>query len=243
MEKGTWQEILLRAQRTWSLSRIESRDTKLEVGKLLHSYLLERLREADTLTHTERIESRCTRQLAVIEAAKALSISRYWVNDLIRVSLVPLLLSNNGDMGHLSYGTIRSFCPLIEPKEGTKIRPGNEHTREEWVVREPVDLHRSLFQRAVTEQWTVDVVRKKVSESKPINRIVNKGSHVVGYTNMADSTITNNPVATLKSSISHATPKDAIDTLLPIIQASSDPIAVAERLLEIVRQSSRRITL
>jgi hypothetical protein len=70
----------------WSASRLRHRDALLEVGRLLHEYVLARLREGDGLNEADRYTARAVRKVAVEDAGAALGVTRQRVNALISVS-------------------------------------------------------------------------------------------------------------------------------------------------------------
>lgn len=176
----TWVRIIDEACNLWLSARKEWRDIKLEVGGMVHSYIVARLREeADSLNEAERRQLGVSRNALIADAARRLSTTSREVGFLIRSYQVVELLSDGGKIGSLSWTALLLFNKLVERVPGRALRytgsrtSGKERDRrtgelkdtvlpsekERWRIAGPTKKNVELFQRAVSEGWDTDEVR------------------------------------------------------------------------------------
>lgn len=168
---STSEELLEEIVAIWQQAKLNSRDASLEVGRRLHCFVKERLREGDGLTNHTRRQRRCFRARAVECAAERLGLTRIRVSWLIGTSMAADLLSG-GNIGELGWGTISAFVRFIKRHAGSRRiwdekinRPNGPllSETEEWGIRpEFADQARELFQTAVRDKWTRDETLKRL---------------------------------------------------------------------------------
>jgi hypothetical protein len=156
----------------WSASRLRHRDALLEVGRLLHEYVLARLREGDGLNEADRYTARAVRKVAVEDAGAALGVTRQRVNALISVSqAVACLLGPEPDLGSLPWHAVRPFSLLVTRARARRtrrargeggVRGGSNppvpmpegSSRETWAVRPGLEESApALLRRAAAGGW------------------------------------------------------------------------------------------
>lgn len=168
--------ILERAATAWRNVRRHYRDGCLRVGGMLQEFIAARVREGDGKPEATRLERRLTREWAVKDASSRLGMRTGTCHELVRVAMAVRVLSEDGEVGRLSYQTLRKLAVLVERvqpvcrgivPEGDSVLPSEG---EEWRAKEPAGQAVRLFRRAVEEGWNV---RRVVEELRkiPVRRI------------------------------------------------------------------------
>lgn len=227
--------MLDRIRTDWLASRAASRDAKLQTGKALLAYLLACRRHADSLPEARR--GPYARQMLLADIARALNLSCPTVNELIRTAAAVEALSAGGDVGSLSYTSLRWFRLAIERRRGPVRRREDWRAgaiqdgllapsqREEWTVRDERFI--GLFRRAVAESWGSDRVREELR---------GKTKTMPTAYRFADEDVEERrSEVQLRRAVASASPRDAAELLLDVVCSSSAPLAVAEHLLRLVR--------
>ena len=244
-----WQESLSKAQLLWSAAGEQWRDIKIEVGGLLYDYMIERLRvDADPYCEDTRRKRRCTRRLILHDAKAALKVRRTClVGELMSVSQVVALLSDGGNVGTMTYSTLRLFVTLIQRPEG-RVRLRREESgvnrlepskREIYFVRDPAEKWIALFRRAVAESWGHDEVRSAIPAA-PIYRNRHIGTQRSGHDPRHEASAEERSnLDRLKSVAKAGTPTDVAALLYEVARVAPNPVEVAERLLQIAHKAER----
>lgn len=154
------------AHALWSSSRKAHRDARVSVGRLLHEFILVNLRKHDALGEGQRRAHGATRRVLVGQATERLGLDDSTVNDLIRTAMTVDLLSDGGELGDLSYSSIRAFRLVVARKThaGTTVSRVSASGRddsaalpssvEEWQVKPTAAaVAVETFRRAVAESW------------------------------------------------------------------------------------------
>lgn len=167
-------DLLTRAVELWTSTRRQYRDGLLEVGQLLHEFILSRLIEGDGKNEAQRALIGSCRRRAVRDAAVTLSTSVYRINELVRVAAVVDLLSD-GDCGGLSYSAIREFQRVIrrvgkgkETRRNLRDSTWESSSRETWEVwPELAKEAPDLFRRSVDGKWKTNNIVDALNEMIP----------------------------------------------------------------------------
>lgn len=158
-------ELLERIDTLWAQTRTQYRDRMLRIGKMLHEYVLLRLKEGDLLGCVERARKGITRSCIVETLASRLNTGAPKINEVIRAAMGVELLSKDGNIGDLSYSCFRYLYLIIErkyiPREQIHRRVGNvtpgaipPSSREQWRIRPGMEQKaRALFAKAVEGSW------------------------------------------------------------------------------------------
>jgi hypothetical protein len=125
--------LLDNATAVWANDRSSHRERQLEVGSILHEFVLARLREG----YTRKPDTRTLRGDAVSCAADRLGINVWRINTLIQVWHVVQLLAEGVDLSNLSWASLRLFrmgvCRLAYDRHDRNPDPTH---REVWVRSE-----------------------------------------------------------------------------------------------------------
>lgn len=236
-------ELLEKAQATYYHGSRAYRDTLLETGRLLHEFVVARLREGDGVSPKKRIEAGITHEGCIKEAVRALKANTERIRKYIGTSQVVSLLSEGGEVGSLSFESLAHFRVLIKRNCGindsikspgcNSAAPVSEASK--WIIRkEVIDVAASLFQKAVKEGWNrqkaYDETRQAVSRSNDgrLNpRKLNFGNRVIPDRLLVQPTA---PVELAKAS-----PKDAAEALFKVVEKSPVSWQVAQHLMDMLR--------
>jgi predicted fused transcriptional regulator/phosphomethylpyrimidine kinase len=147
-------DLLRQAKAVWALSKIASRDAKIEVGGLLKRHLLERLKQVERLSEKQRRVRRANREWIIRHAAANVGMPVNRVYDLIRLAATVELLADGGQVGQLSYSSLRLFRVLVRRPVGELKRSSNGPgmtpvEKEQWEVVPPIQKSRAIFAMAV----------------------------------------------------------------------------------------------
>ncbi len=248
-------ELLSRAVRIWSAAELSRRDASLEVGRLLHAFVIAYLCEGDELLEARRIQEGRTRHKAVCEAAEQLCMDFIKVNWLIATAMAADLLSDKGQLGIIGWGSIKRFVRFVRRQTGTSSRNGADTLRlgrdvplsssEEWEIRPQfVESAPAFFQRAVAEKWTNLQTRQRVMDlggriehaSRSPRPRLSATSPPPGKNGFP--VVTNaQALAALKSAVKVGSPQDVAELLFEVVSRAEDPAAVVNHLQQMVRDA------
>lgn len=224
----------------WSSSREKYRDSMIQVGRLLQKFVIARLREADGLNEKDRRKEGLTREASTEEAAERLQVKRAKINELIRTAATVDLLSDSGDMGNLSYTSVRWFRLAIERKKGILRRSKSDDSektieasdREKWIVKESYVDPRIIFQTAAREGWNSEQVKIALNPFSTCKHIIQPNRYEEN--DCMGTPIQSNPLEIAKNS----SPRDLAELILSMIRNSQDPNWV----LEIVNDQANQLS-
>ena len=227
----TAEEILAKVEGVWLGAKKQLRDSLLEVGGLVHDYILARLQESDVLSQRQRYRKRLSRCGIIVEVAKRLKASRLRIWKITTASQVVALLADKSHVGELSFSTIAEFIPLVHRAKGdrrvskangvvhvAREAVGEASDRERWIVRQGMEQTApALFRQAVAESWSVAQTRQGVTDligEKPLR------GHDLKPRRQNEERL---PQAPLSHLAEVASPKDLADIIIDAINRSSDP--------------------
>ena len=232
------EDILEKARALYQTALGNYRDALLEVGRMLHRYILARLEEAQAMSGKRRVAMNLSRQAIVKRCEESLGPGRRnRVNDLIRTSMTADLLSG-GNLGDLPHGAI---CPV----QGVVYRVGrladsNRYklatdspivsARERWAVKEVFqESAPALFCRAVTECWPRDRAREEVRFFLKGNSSPTKRQPRL-LPDEEEPTVCTSWLKEVRAGARVASPGDLAELCMELVGASEDPQAVVHRL-------------
>lgn len=251
-----WTGTLDKAKALWHDARREWRDTKLEVGRLLHRSLVERLREeADHLDLSQRAARGVSRPVLINHMAVALGLSIHnrqrAVNNLMRVAVAADMLCPDGNLGSLTYTHLAHFQTLIQRRPGTAARvmangdlkakrrscrveveePVLPSQKEEhiWVV--PEADARALFVQVRDEGWDGDETRSRVLTLMRKDN-TRARSRMRAAEKRAEEARPEGGLAVVRDMAMTADPRDLADLLLGLCALSTRKDEVRRILLE-----------
>jgi hypothetical protein len=220
-------EILERAKAAYHAAERNYRDALLETGRLLHEYVLERLREAAGMREWTRLQHGLSRRKCIEDAAKKLKTTPKRINSLIGTAQVPLLLGIT-DLGGISHVALYRFkCFLRRLTGGRQAYMGRTPdlpvaNAETWEVRpEFKERAASLLRQAIAENWIE--VRTRGAAKDLFAEFTSK-------LRRPQMPKWQGPVETVQKSMKKASPGDVAQTCMRLVEAAEDPAAVALRL-------------
>lgn len=221
----------------WIGGREDWRDAKLQTGRLLLHFLTNRMEVADHLPEAKRGEY--GRSQSIRMAAAHLGIRAETVNDLMRVSSVVDILSDNGYLGSMAYTTLQHFRKGIHRRKGPRSRGPSSTglSPSEKVGWELVsESYRTLFRRAVQEGWTDGQVRKELGRCRKKGNTGQMGREEREWIAL-DTHGYEEPtlIPDLSEMVRTASPRDAAEKLLPMILRSGNPLLLVDHLSRLVR--------
>jgi hypothetical protein len=236
------ENLLSEASHAYSRSNAQYRDNLLCAGKWLHQFVLDFLKQADSLDEKLRIANRFSRAEALKIAAERLQVETLYVNRFIAVAMVVELLSDNGEVGDLPFGSIAYFWRFIRRQTGkrgqTGAFPGRQgvpiSSLETWEIkpefREPAI---ELFRLAVETNMHCNDISAKVMA-------LYSGPTARRRSRRKLSPKEQSAVDLLLASMAKASPGDVAETCLQMIAASAEPWAVSQRLLVMVQKFKKK---
>jgi hypothetical protein len=236
MAEATADELLKEARAAYLRGETNYRDAMLEAGRLLQRFVHAWLRRGDEMKTWERQKQRVFRQEAVKEAAGMFAVERWVILRLLATAAVADLLGAGG-LGGLGYMAITAFRGFVKRKTvGTDGRKdGNAEVKasdfETWEIKPGLEgAARSLFRRAVAENW---------SQARVWQEVIKSGAGKTSQRGQASAAARlqrqseGRPVAgprQLREQARAASPGDVAEMCLDLIRAAEDPWAVAQRL-------------
>lgn len=152
----------------------EWRDIKVEVGLMLHGWLVAKLREVDHLFVDRRRQMGVTVKSLIPLAAKRLEVNARQITSLIRLANTARLLAEADErglpvLGDLPYTMLHRFSHFIgklegRPREGgTKLlrqdaRMSASEKEDSWRVLPPADQRVTFFRTVIAERWAWDEI-------------------------------------------------------------------------------------
>jgi hypothetical protein len=240
---STANELLAKAKAVFQKGRANYRDALLEVGGLLHEFILARLKSGDQLGADRRRRAKIVRRLIVKEAAESLAVSYKKIHHLIWATQIARLLGRGG-LGELGHAAIGNFRRLIRRCSVGRRNYGKGRISEAESFRVRAGFEESgvaLFQQAVAENWGQKRAAEEVAaflkaaglpsargrpkgtpDKKPRRPSSGKNYNPTGGQQNAPDR---------RSAAALASPGDVAEMCLELVQASADPWAVAQRLM------------
>ncbi len=239
----TADELLEAAKVAMYQGRQKYRDSRLEVGRLLHRYTLEFLRAVDHLPEHKRLAEGTTRPEAMKRAADALQTNTGQINRFISVAMAVDLLGGGEGAGMMGYGALILFTRFVRRKSRTtrKEIPGRNGVPasavEEWEIKAAFSPKAErLFQDAVRLNMTYEQIRPAVLKLYTGPHAPRECKHrrraAPGEQSATD---------TLKTCAAIASPGDVVEMCMDLVEASADPYVVAQKLItELGRVKKRK---
>jgi hypothetical protein len=166
------QETLEKMSELWRSTGTNYREGMLEVGRMIHLFILQRLEEGDQMGEDKRRKLGITRELCLMTVTQRLGCDRHKTNSLLSTAMAVDLLSGGCPLGEVAYSTVREFKSLVKrvntgQKRRRKKEQGNRNSSgiEDWDVN-PLykDWARRLFKKAVKEEWGCKKTRRVIQE-------------------------------------------------------------------------------
>lgn len=225
-------EILASIKLTYRRAEATHRDELLRVGKLLHEFVLAYLREGDGKRERARLACAITRDTAIKIAAEEVGIPAKRVRILIAAAMTAELLAPEGGTGELGHNAIYSFSRFVRRRPGVRKEDREEVSGSEtWEIKPDFQDRAALtFARAVKENWSQD--RARLETMNLFRNTLPSASHWKGEEDREEE----RPTLDLAAIAPHASTGDLAESLFEIVRKAEDPLAVAERLLSMVRQ-------
>lgn len=220
------EELLTQAKLLYCRGESDYRDKRLELGRVIHEYVLECLQENEQLNEANRIRIGITRARIIKKLAEELSCKPAEVRDLICIAMTAWLLGN-GELGKMSLKILRLFICFIE-RISCKGSPIS--SRETWWLKEPfAEKSKVLFLESI-ENTNYENVRAAVLRlySGPAAR---PRSHRRGRTSEEKSAL-----AVIKCGMKRASPGDVAQTCLELVEANEEPWIAAQRVIAQLQQ-------
>ena len=222
-------ELLAQAKTLYCRGETGYRDTRLELGRVLHEYVLECLCEGERFDEVDRHLRGITRAKIIKGLAGELRCLSKELREIIQTAMTVQLFG--GDLGAFSWMKLRFFNCFVERIRGTRTscigRDGPAvSSLEEWRLKPAfAEKAKALFRLTVERNSTHEEIRTAVLElfSGPGAR-PNCRRH--RRTKRQEAALD-----VLKAGMKHASPGDVAETCLQLIAASEDPWAVAQHLL------------
>ncbi len=161
--------ILEQVAAVWTGETARHRDGMLAIGRSLREYIITGLKERDQMRAGDAKRSKISRGRLVNAAATRLKTRREKINVAIGVVAVVELLSLNGDVGEMSYESIKMFATLIERHKGAQTQrrlAGNvsPEVSETWSIKGRYPQAIELFRRAVAERQSLKEIQRIIFE-------------------------------------------------------------------------------
>lgn len=203
------------------------RDALLDVGRLLHQFVLARLEEGDGLSEESRFKARLTRRAVVETAATALGVNRQRVNNLIVTAMAADLLGG-GIVGDMGIQAIYRFRVYVRRRHGLRgVDAGRRNgppvsDMERWEIKPGFEKKaKAEFERAVTQGYTQLDAKMAADKSGAAKPTMSRRKNPFRSDERATA------VETVRKSAKQASPGDVADLCMEIIGATADPRATA----------------
>jgi hypothetical protein len=236
-KKDELDAILEEVANAYHGSNTQYRDTMLRAGRLLHNFVLGYLQQADGMEERSRIANRFSRAEALKIAAARLSCTTVDVNRFLAVAMTAELLSDNGDVGKLTFAGIAFFWRFVHRKTGKRGQTGSFPGRQEipisflekWEIKpEFRDKAVALFRHAVATSMKTEEIRSAalLLYTGPTARKCHRRK----------IDLKQPAILTLAGCAKVASPGDVAEMCLQLIEASENPWAVSQRLMVMVQR-------
>lgn len=208
------------------------RASLLEVGRLLHEFILAFLKDGDGMDHRERQKAGCTREKAVEVAAESFGVTCVRINEIVAITQAANLLGKDG-LGALAFWSILRFKSLIRRKgimpDATGRWRGIASSAEEWEIKPAfAESGPALFRLAVAENWGYQRIRDEVHGLRHNRKELRPARRRAAAQKKGRSEIVT--VDELVRLTSCGSPGDVAERCIAIVEKSEDPAAVALRL-------------
>ncbi len=237
-------ELLDQAASVFRNGEQDYRDACVTAGRLLHAYVVARVRLGDGMPEDRRTELGHTREAATEDAAGKLRTKRSRITSLIRVAAVVDVLSEGGEVGGLSYASLRALTPLVENRAGDvargRVPTDGECLPSEGLAWRPKQIRgettaAETFRRAVREDWGSKAIERHLASlsfprhggQQPRLEIIGNGSNkgkVIGYKNPNEANNVVDPIEGV--AVGLASPRDVAERLTRLIEQSAEPLTV-----------------
>jgi len=166
-------ELLEQAKALYLQCTGDYRVAALEVGRLLHRFVLSYLAQGSGLTREQRMKDGITRSNAIMKASQELSIFRGQVLFYIKRSAAIDLLGMDLEVAKLGLGVLGCFSVFVEREyfQANSQRKRHDGYKadvlkgSQWKVKEMFkDSARALFVRAVKERWGQKQAREECNK-------------------------------------------------------------------------------
>jgi hypothetical protein len=236
------ENLLERAAELYRSGCAGHRDAMLEVGRLLHAYVLAVLAEGDGVPARERYARGLVRDKAVKAAAARLGGDVQAVSRCLCTAMAAELLSAAGNVGSLSWDSLRLFTPFVRRRGTSKAQPGRKGVpasrAEEWEVRPAFGTQaRRVFAEAVAGGWGPWRVREETLRVRAAAGPIRGGT---GAYPRRPTLRQQTAVDTLRRSAAAAAQGDLVEMLVSLAEKAADPVAVAEQVLERLEERRAR---
>ncbi len=204
------------------------RDCLLEIGRLLHEFILAYLREGDELPKHARVKVGITRHRAFLLAAEKMETTPKRISRLLGVAMTDNLLGK-GAVVRPKWTVIREFQVFIHRKLACGLKfysncPSSQDisASEDWFLKEEYkQTATELWYRAINENWSVETAVKSIqavfSETGKSRR--KKGPRIPKQAR--------SPLQSLARAASLASPGDIAEMCMELILKAENPQAVA----------------
>ncbi len=242
-------DLLAEAKLIYDCDRISHRDELLAVGRLLHLYILARLKTAAGMSEPDRLRAKLTRVESVRLAAAGLVIGRNRIKELISTAMAVDLLSEDGHCGGLGFSVLAPFAVLVTRETGAKSYGDRTDQRiedtEVWKIKPAMkDAGIAFFRQAVRESLTQMQIKKGLAEvtagkrrcdpSKHANRDSVQPCAEEDRNHKEENWIREEDDRTRAShrakAAKVAAPKDVAEMCLELVEAAESPEAVIAHL-------------
>ena len=239
---GDGEDILERAANLYRAAAANYRDALLQVGQLLHEFILENLEIGQRMNKEERNRLGLNRGKLVLRCAIRLHTQVCNIHRYIMTAMVVKLLSDGMELGSFGHDAIRRFSVFIRRQRCQRDdQPVTD--RERWVIREGFEESaKALFRRAVKEGWGEDRVSKEGRKCFPLaDRATNRRGRPKTESppprlSLTDEDDCENDVpeggwmGQIKASARKASPGDVAELCMVLVRESRDPQGVLMRL-------------
>jgi hypothetical protein len=228
-------ELLERARQLFHSAEAAYRDSLLQVGRILHEFVLAYLHESDGGV------SKRTRRQAIFTIMGRLGVSHNKVNYLISAAMVVELLSEGGDIGGLGWNPIARFSRFIQRnrigQDAYQMRKnGLLPSAEEWVVKPKFDgAAQDLFRRAVRENLTTAAARAFVLQ---LDGRTDNGREARSRVRMTRER--QEALDVLRSMATAGNPRDVAEVIFEAVKESEDPRILAAHLQQLVNAMPKK---
>lgn len=235
-------DILNRVEALWRSSNAAYRDALLEVGRLLHDFILVYLEE--NYDRTRKLnDGQGWRDVAVALCASRLNITARRVNHLVMAAMAVQLLSENGDVGNLPWDTIRRMGRLVcrNSLGGRPLRKGETPAIfENWSIKDEFkDTAKTHFQVAVRENWTIKQTRNLMLSLNDGEAKDNAAEYRSEKRRRRTET-QEDAFKVLARLAQAASPKDAAELLFDLIRETESPQAIVSHLQQLAKDAPKR---
>jgi len=224
-------DLLTQAEAIWRSAERNYRDSLLQVGRLLHEFIVEQLRCGDGVKKRQRLKAGFTREVAIKKCAAQLGIPTVKVMAMIRIAMTADLLGQDG-FGAMGWTHLHYLAAFVER---VKLNKKGESTplsaTESWRIKPEYDgtaqdVFRRVREEKLSQRQTFQLIGDTIKwPRRPINskRIAIVEQHA-GARDLLES------ISKVSS------PRDLAEILFEAIETADDPKAVAAHLQRLLAE-------